>query len=220
MLQSTQQILGKLPRQNPFTATAEEIAAANAADERRAWQQRIDKAGIPERFRGARIDDCCTNVHLWFRDYQRGKPSWLNLAGTNGTGKTYQACACLHEAARTNQVYFVTMEDLMTKLQDTFGTRQSTESVLYRYTNTSLLVVDELEKFKATDWTANKMFSLFNTRYAKNKATIITTNLNPSKLFTALSKAAGEELAASLLSRLMDKQNTTVVFTEADRRLA
>lgn len=218
MPQNMQTLISAMPKANPFAATASEIALKRAKDEQVVYERRIERSGVPRRFYGAKLDHCNTKVRQWFRDFERGEGSWLILSGDNGTGKTHQACACLLEAAKQNQVYFTTMNGFMTKLQNTFGTSESAERVLYHYQNSPLLVVDELEKFKATEWSAAQMFELFNSRHARQKATIITTNLTPDRLFMALSKAAGEELAASLLSRFSDKQNVSVRFTGADRR--
>lgn len=220
MLQSTQTLISRLPTNNPFTISAAEVARLRAEDERRAWRRRIEQAGIPEGFQQARLSDCPSEVRQWFDDYQNGQALWLILSGDNGTGKTYSACAIANKAMQTKQAYFVTMAGLMTKLQGTFGTTLSAESVMHRYTNCPLLVVDELEKFKATDWSVSQMFELFNSRHARLKPTIITTNLEPEKLFAALSAAAGEEMAASLMSRIGDKRNVSVKLRDKDRRLA
>lgn len=219
MLRSMQ-TLGNLPAKNPFSMAASDIAAVRADYERRVWKNRIEQAKIPDKFRHAKLSACCSDVQKWFEDYQNGARGWLLLSGSNGTGKTFSACAIGIQAARNDIVVFATMHEIVNAVQSTFGGSESVEKVLYRFKHASLLIVDELEKFKATEYSANLMFELFNARYASNRPTIITTNLTAKKLFEALSKAASEELAASLMSRLADSRNTSVQLIGEDRRRA
>lgn len=232
--------IGDFYQSNPFKVAAEEVARYREEEELRVWRNRLDASGIPERFQNAVIAkcdpssvsldnpkpyrfvslaECDPKVQAWFRAYQQGSGAWLTLFGSNGTGKTTQACACAVAACVYDQAYFSTMNGIISEIQSTFGTSQSADRVLYRYQNARLLVIDELEKFKATEWSANQMFELINGRYARDKATIFTTNAKPEMLFSALSEAAGEGMAASLLSRLLDSRNTSVRLTGKDHRL-
>lgn len=204
---------------NPFSTSEEQINAWKAENARREWAERLKKANIPLRFRGAKMSDCEESVRAWLSATLEGDQGWLILSGDNGTGKTHQACACAIQAARFMSVEFATMDEIRGKIQSTFGGSGNADKIMKHYQNMAFLVIDEIEKFKASEWSAPLLFTLVNGRYNEKKPTIITTNLTGDKMFAAFAAGAGEELAASLMSRLADRTNTHVVLKGDDRRL-
>lgn len=210
---------GNLADQNPFTADPSQVAAWKAEEERRIWAERLKKSNIPELYHQAKLSTCKQEIRDWYETLQNGFSGWLLLSGSNGTGKTYSACAIGIQAARNDNVCFSTMHEIVSKVQSTFNGSGNPERVLRQYKHTPLLIVDEMEKFKATEWSAPLVFDLLNFRYNQNKPTIFTTNLTGEKMFSALAKGASEELAASIMSRLADHRNTHVTLDGEDRRL-
>ena len=59
--------------------------------------------------------------------------------------------------------------------------------VLETYKRVPLLVVDDLGKEKATDWTISTLYSIIDGRYDRAMPLIITTNYDPATLVRRLS---------------------------------
>lgn len=219
MQASMAQLGSSIQGENPFKCDEAQYKAWKAENARRQWAERLKRANIPLRFRNAKMSDCSEEVRGWLSAAIEGNQGWLVLSGDNGTGKTHQACACAIQAARYMDSEFTTMDEIRSAIQSTFNGSGSADKVMRHYQKRPFLVIDEIEKFKATEWSAPLLFTLINGRYNENKPTIITTNLSGDKMFAAFAAGAGEELAASLMSRLADKSNTHVTFKGADRRL-
>lgn len=212
--------LGSPILDNPFKTNEDQINAWKAEQARRQWAERLKAARVPARFRQASMNACAPEVQSWLATVVKGGNGWLVLAGENGVGKTYQACACVNQATRFMAAEFAVMNEIVIAVQSTYGGTGSADKLLRHYQRLPLLVIDEIEKFRANEWSAQLVFTLVNSRHSEQKPTIVTTNLSGEKLFSALAEGAGEVLASSLMSRLADKSNTHVVLTCDDRRLA
>lgn len=141
------------------------------------------------------------------------------FAGSNGTGKTHQACACAIHAARYKRVRYATMSEIIGDIQGAYGKSGNAAKVFRRYKEVPLLVIDEIEKFVSTDRVAQLAYRLVDERYSAKLPTIVITNLTPKAMFSAFAKAAGESLADSFVSRISDRRHTHVELDGADRRL-
>jgi DNA replication protein DnaC len=165
-----------------------------AASIRRA---RLDAAGIPQRYRDCTLENFSDNnlslkrAKAGAREFVDSYPaldSGLLLVGPAGRGKTHLACAILSELVETKGVtgLYVDFSDLLLKIQTSFRPDAdfSKESVLTPFSETELLVIDELGASKPHAWVLDVLYSLLNTRYNRKRLTVATSNfedeLDPS----------------------------------------
>jgi DNA replication protein DnaC len=127
-----------------------------------------------------------------FAEKPRG---WLVLSGPYGCGKTHLAAAIGNYRAGLGQPpLFVVVPDLLDHLRSTFSPNSSTsyDDVFEEVRSAPLLILDDLGTQSATPWAREKMYQLFNHRYAAELPTVITTALRM------------DELDERIRSRMMD----------------
>lgn len=170
-------------------------------------------AVVPNRFHAAEVTN--PKVQAWvdrFLTRQPGCPSLLIVSGP-GTGKTHQAFGALRQIAvhaarhRPTVDYRVTthadFNHIMRPKSD-----DSHEHAIDTYIHCDLLLFDDLGGGKQTDWTADSLLRLVDTRWSDDRPTIYTTNLGPDDLQAAV----GERT----VSRVFD--SVRVVLPDGDRR--
>ncbi|MCE2542482.1 MAG: ATP-binding protein [Acidobacteria bacterium] len=104
----------------------------------------------------------------------------LLLIGRPGIGKTHLAVAALREVVLgkgARALYFDT-RTLLSTIRSTFNpvTHTSEADVLDRVMGAELLVLDDLGAERTTDWVADTMNLIVNTRYNDRRPTIFTSN--------------------------------------------
>ncbi len=178
-------------------AKAEALAREQAMARRR--ERILDlmaEAGVPPIFRTARLADW-TKVPV---PYGRGWYGW----GPWGCGKTYLAAAHLRESLlKTGSGLFVEAPMFFLELNSTFG-RDRDETALdvfRRYIETPLLVFDDLDKVKLSEWVCRGLFLILNGRWSAGRLTIITANVRRTKMIERIA-AVDWELAGAIDSRL------------------
>lgn len=149
---------------------------------------------IPRRFRWARIEDLDTDLHTEITRWATlpGPLPNLVLFGPVGTGKTHAAIAAArirHDAG--DEVQFWPIVELLDGLRPG-GDLEIWDRAVY---DADLLVLDDLGASRATDWTDERLYALVNRRWLDERATIVTTNIDPGRLPEAL----GERMASRLL---------------------
>jgi DNA replication protein DnaC len=138
-------------------------------------------------------------------------PSLL-LIGPTGTGKTHQAAGALRALSLSGvscRWVFATAADIYAELRP--RPRVDSEREFKRYAEAGLLVVDDLGAAKGSEWTEEVNYRLINHRYSHKLPTLITSNVPPKELGTAL----GERVASRLI-----EMTTRVVLKGSDRRRA
>jgi DNA replication protein DnaC len=109
-----------------------------------------------------------------FPDIMRGT---LVLHGAYGTGKTHllaALCNALNEQDKS--CLFTSATKLFSAIQDQVGRGQSYISLLNRAMHTPLLVIDDIDKAKATDFRQEVYFSIIDERTRRELPTAISTN--------------------------------------------
>ena len=103
-----------------------------------------------------------------------------------------------------HSVIFRTADDLLREIKDTFDeTGQKERKVLEQLKNCDLLVIDDIGKEQATDWSTAQLYAIINDRYECQKPVIITTNFNEKDLIAVEApKGVGEHRIKAILSRL------------------
>lgn len=130
------------------------------------------------------------------------------LTGGYGVGKTHLAAAIAHELMKQGyQPIFGTLINLLDRVKSTYNTSESKETeqnIIDSYINCSLLIIDDLGKEKPSEWTLEKLYQVFNSRYEDNKPIIITTNYSMNRLIERLTVNNNTETAEAIVSRIYE----------------
>ena len=164
----------------------------------------LRKRGVEKRYLGATTDLAVEGLYL---------------VGNVGTGKTHTASALAIKAYDSGQsVYLRTFERILDEVKATYSNDEgrTADSILQTYEDVDVLILDDIGKETPTDHNLGHLFRLINTRYSREKVTILTSQMERNEL--AL-KLGGDGMAQAIVSRLMEMCRV-VRFTGADRRLA
>ena len=135
----------------------------------------------------------------------------LYIEGPCGTGKTHLAAAiALALIELEYRVVLKTADDLFRDIKRTFDVNDGEEyKLLDKYKTCDLLVIDDLGKEQATDWTTAILYAIINERYERQRPVIITTNFNEETLIAVESpRGVGEHRIRAILSRLHETTAT------------
>jgi DNA replication protein DnaC len=182
-----------LPDEPPFdlAATLTENATAAMA------------LNLPPMFLNAVPDD--PQVRDWvqqFLDDPAACPSLL-LLGPVGTGKSHQAIGALRGSVlgsaknrRPLTWHYTTHPKLNADLRPA---PDDTHLAVYdQCEQVDLLVLDDLGAGKATDWTADTLYRLVDTRWAYQRPIVATTNLTAPELREAVGARVASRLASGV----------------------
>ena len=178
-------------------------------------------AFIPPRFREA--IGIPQDVMDWVKSGTEAQG--LYLAGQVGTGKTHTAWSavghwCLSAGImpytpRTQgvegwstagpSIIFTRMTDLLDDLRPGDGSRQRVRDCQ----NAKLLVIDDIGAEKASEWTAERLYTIVDHRYANCLPLMVTSNIPPAKL----TDQTGDRTASRLAEMCQ-----VVAMTGTDRR--
>ena len=123
------------------------------------------------------------------------------LYGGNGTGKTRMAYEIAKEAKAPNSSYKVNMTtkyhlpayttavNLFMEIRDTYNRDSDTSErrVVEKYTDASILVIDEIQELGETPFEDRKLTQIIDLRYQHEKPTILISNYSREKFAKALS---------------------------------
>lgn len=155
------------------------------------------QAAIPPHFAEITLDSfpstaenmaTLATVRDWATGPGQGKPGRsLLLWGKYGRGKTGLAVGAMRAAMTGAGVsgLFLTTPSLLDRIRSTYGPgeKQGTEAeVVEAVKQAPLLVLDDLGAERATDWVAEKLFTVINHRHDYQLRTIFTSNLSPEQL--------------------------------------
>ena len=113
---------------------------------------------------------------------QLQEKNWLLLSGKVGTGKSHLAAAVVLRVLRAGKsAYFREWTTYLKRLHASWNNRglenQERESdILSELENGWLVVIDDLDKRKPSEWVKGTLYSFLNERHNKKLPTIITLN--------------------------------------------
>lgn len=152
--------------------------------------------------------------------------NWLILHGNYGTGKSRLAASIIKAAleAGWSKCYFRVWPQYLERLKaswrrekwDSQGEPLETEDDIVRELQEgSLVVIDDLDKKPATDWTKSSLYTVLNHRYNAELPTILTFNYGPDEADPkAPGRAALEAyLGRAVLDRILGATYDIIEFT-------
>lgn len=211
------------PTQCPECCAIEEQRAeiARAAKAEADFMAAVD-SNIPQRFRDTEINHPAFNRRAWDK-LQSWQPTpekpWIVLIGETGRCKTrigyLLAKQILIDAYRANNrpvgSAFVTANEFTAAAQNQFNDSRvdpdfnrtvgaEAKAFLDYCRKIQFLFFDDLGKGRLTAAVAAALFDVLDSRYANNRATIITANSEPETIFANLDR----DLAAPMAGRIYD----------------
>ena len=127
---------------------------------------------------------------------------WLVLTGEYGSGKTHLAAAIAnYREEQGDAALFVVVPDLLDHLRATFSPNSpiSYDRRFEEIRTAPFLVLDDLGTQSATPWAQEKLFQIFNYRYAAKLPTVFTTTQEL------------DEIEPRLRSRMNDMTRCTII---------
>src|SRR3990167_11564292 len=166
------------------------------------------EAALPASFAGARLEkvqreqqnqDIYGLLNRLFK-YTRRAPLPRHIIvlvhGNFGCGKTNALAVAVNEALeRGYSAAFVTMAELLDHLRSGYDDPKLDYADRYRlWQKVDVLAIDELDRFAPTEWAAEKVFGLLNSRYEAPCLTLLATNRDASEVDGYLTARIGEHV--------------------------
>lgn len=193
--------------------------------------ERAIAAGVPKQYLGKTFDDYdmdAVNQQAVARCIQllEGDVKGVYLYGGVGCGKTYLASIIAQERLKAGKhVVLGNVPLLLGKIKETFDDpKLSSERVIQRYCNTSLLILDDMGAGQLTEWNMGVLYQIIDERYNSERATLVTSNYSLDELEKVIAtsskiqdKHVAKLIAARICSRLY-AMSRVVYMGERDRR--
>lgn len=179
---------------------------------------RCNASGIPKQLCGLTWDDVAQGNRPDVLDAARrlaaGDSSGLLLAGPVGVGKTWLAAAAAWALLERRALRWLSVPVLFAQLGLAFvdDARQDALAVL---TGKQALVLDDLDKVRATEYAAEQLFGAIDNRVTAGAPLVITTNLELGALAAKFPEPFGEAIVSRLAQHC-----EAFALEGADRRLA
>lgn len=221
-----------------WDAKQEELRKAQAIAEEQEQKRRkieaiLGRSGIKKRYLSRSFENFIVNdvnrkayeiaksyVDNWQENKDKGEG--LYFEGTCGTGKTHLAVAIAMKLITQGvPVICKTSIDLLASIKQSYE-RDSTvneEDVIEAYNTVDLLVIDDLGKERATEWSVPILYRIINDRYENMLPTIITTNYNTDDLIDKLNASNDNEKAEAIISRFKGSASCVTMAWEDYRRM-
>lgn len=221
-----------------WDAKQEELRKAQAIAEEQEQKRRkieaiLGKSGIKKRYLSRSFENFIVNdvnrkayeiaksyVDNWQENKDKGEG--LYFEGTCGTGKTHLAVAIAMKLINQGvPVICKTSIDLLASIKQSYE-RDSTvneEDVIEAYNTIDLLVIDDLGKERATEWSVPILYRIINDRYENMLPTVITTNYNTDDLIDKLNASNDNEKAEAIISRFKGSASCVTMAWEDYRRM-
>ena len=149
---------------------------------------------------------CAEKFDEYVQNFEILKKKNIVMIGASGTGKTYLSKSLAKSLiAKNKTTFFVSAFDLNNMFLDEHLSKNDDMNNLRDLTNLDCLIIDDLgTEPMRKNVTKEYLLLLLNERLAKNKATIITTNLSQEQIM--------DKYEERIFSRMLDKRHTLVLM--------
>ena len=196
-------------------AEARRRAALAAKEEAASREKALSRAGIPRRYWAAEADR--PEFAEYIASFAGNGGAGLYIHGGVGAGKTHAASAMARLFAEAGyDVAFTTAKGMLERVKATFD-EGGTETAVARYAKCDVLVLDDLGKEDATEWSVGTVFSVLDARYEDMRPTIVTSNYAPGALADRLARR-GERVTAEAIASRISQTCRPVYLGGRDRR--
>jgi DNA replication protein DnaC len=151
---------------------------------------------------------------------KRGEPlpgrNGFLITGPKGTGKTHIAASIANSLmSRGTAVICMTERNLLGRIRQTYNRDEYTDESAVRrvYETVPLLVIDDLGKEKATEWTLATLYAVIDGRYDRAMPIIITANYDTEALVTRLTPTGGDRTTAKAIADRLAEMCKSIVMT-------
>lgn len=188
-----------------------EEAAHEAQERQRRMESRLNKAGIPIRYRNKDFASYIAETDRQekalalamefasnFKEHAKVGTTAV-FSGLPGTGKSHLAIAIAQEVMKSTTVLYTSAIDAVRMIRDTWRKdSQYTESqVLAELAGVGLLILDEVGVQYGTEAEQVSLFDIIDKRYRDLMPMILLTNLNKSGMKTFLGDRSFDRLRES-----------------------
>ena len=161
---------------------------------------RIEASGIPSEYRSATVTQDA--VRQWVESVKAGNASQLVIRGTNGTGKTTEACAALLELASAMTVRFAMLDSIKRAVDGSWINRNASPAeVLAGFMGCGCLLIDDLGQSPMDERSTAMLLQIMSERIGNGRATIFTTNYEGTALYSRLAQG-GMSHANAIMDRM------------------
>lgn len=126
------------------------------------------------------------------------KGKGLFITGAVGTGKTHLSVAIANYLMYEEiiPVKFGNVTNLLSEVKSSYDKQaiESESEIIEALSRVRLLIIDDLGKEKATEWSNNIIYTIINNRYEDYKPLIVTTNLSVKELENTIGEATVSRL--------------------------
>ena len=195
----------------------------------------IDESGMGERFLQRTFETFLTETaeqkktksvaQAYARTFdvnlpKRGEPlpgrNGFIITGTKGTGKTHIAAAIANDLLnRGTSVICMTERNLFDKIRRTYSREEQSDESAVRgiYERVPLLIIDDLGKEKASEWTLATLYAIIDGRYDRAMPLIITTNYDTKSLVEKLTPAGTDKTTAEAIVDRLNEMCKTIMMS-------
>lgn len=158
------------------------------------------KGRVPEIFEGARFEHLHSIISHQLKSYVPKFQGFVLFNGNSGRGKTYAACALMHEFLKLNEsAKFISQQ----KLHMSWIAATQNGEILHFFNSIvvpEFLIIDDIGHRTATEEFKDFFLGIVNERYTSlSKTTIFTTNFSSDKLTANFSDATISRLGCGLV---------------------
>ena len=164
-------------------------------------ERKFEQRGIPRRFKETKLSDYIADTdrkkevlgiieeYIAKQDEVSQMGRSLLLYGNVGTGKTRLATSIVKGWEGVG--YYITAREYTRLVRSSYSTASTVteQDIVDRFTDYSVLVIDEIGKQFATDNERFAIFEIINARYNEMKPTVLVSNMNMEDIEEFLGKA-------------------------------